>query len=356
MKKVLIIKMWALGDILMATPMISALNTTYPGVKVSWLVDIEHAELLANHPGIDELIVIDSGKWRRLYRKGNLLAWIKRTYELNAQIKGRGFDAVINCLPEKWWSIFLCGAPNRVALYPFAKFNFMRRFYTTSIGRPRLAGIHTSEHDLMATAALGCGPGDKKMTLGETPEERPFVVRFCAEHGLDHAHPFFILAPFSTAENRSWEPALAAEIADWLAEEYQAQVVLTAGPKEIARAHEIKSLAKSRIDIAEGTTLRQYIGLLRHSDLVVTGDSSPMHIAAALDKPYVALFGPTPSAERKPLMGNGITIFKPLPCAPCDDSVCSNPVFRQCMKLIGLRDVQDAVRTLLPHIVRGGTV
>ena len=102
--------------------------------------------------------------------------------------------------------------------------------------------------------------------------------------------------------------------------------------------------------LAEGLALRQYVAVLRGAGTLVHSAAylSPMHIAGALGKPYVALFGPTPIAGRAPLAGRGIALAKPLFCAPCDQSGCRNPIFRECMKLITVADVQAAVREMWP--------
>lgn len=348
MKRILIIKMWAIGDILMATPMLNAIRAAEPDAHITWLVDVMHAEVLVNHPLIDEAIALDSGSWRRLRRQGKLIAWVRRTRELNADMKSRRFDAVINCQAQEWWSYFLCAAPIRVGLFAWPKMPARRLLYTHAIPKPRLAGLHNTDHFLQATSALGYSPTSKKMTIGESDDEEPFAADFWRTHGLIEGCLTVALAPFSTASNRSIPLEQASAMADWLADEFGAQIVVTCGQREAEEARALATICKrATVAVAAGTTLRQYIGLLRRSDLVIAGDSSPMHLAAAMDVSYVAIFGPTPADERAPLEGKGIVLRKPLPCAPCDLPTCTNKVFQQCMKLIELRDVQEAVRSLL---------
>ena len=345
---VLIIKLWALGDILMATPMLTALKNRYPGVRVTWIVDSVHGDLLQNHPLIDDLVVLDTGGWRRLLRKGNIWAWLSRTADLRRQMQARQFDAVINCHPDKWWTLALCAAPIRVGLYPSVRSSVSRHFYTDALPLPQSPSCHNTDHYLIATSALGCADSDKKMTLGQIPDESNVVQAFRQAHEIRSEELMIVLAPFSTAENRQWELERLAQVADWLRTAYEAQIVLPCGPGDVARAREIAALTRqTHIHLAESTTLRQYIGLLRSADLVICGDSSPMHIAAAVGTPYVALFGPTPLRERAPLVGRGLPLAKSLFCAPCDQSTCRNPIFRECMKLITVADVQEAVTSLL---------
>jgi heptosyltransferase-1 len=345
MKNILIIKLWAIGDILMATPMLNAIKAADPLTRVTWIVDIVHADVLAGHPLIDELYVLDSGSWRRLLRKVRLPAWIKLTRELNREMRDRKFDAVINCQPDNWWTRYLCAAPVRVALFPSPTQPASRRFYTYSIPKPKGVGLHNTDHFLQATSSIGFPPAGKKMSVGETVDEAEFYAEFAAKTGLSADRSIVVLAPYSTADNRSIDREFAARIANWMADEMKAQVVVTGGPGDIGKAELLAKAAN--VIVAAGTTLRQYISILRHADLVVTVDSSPMHLAAALDIPYVVLFGPTPVDERAPLEGRGTVLVKPIPCAPCDLPTCSNKVFQQCIRFIELDDVKAAVREAL---------
>lgn len=332
----------------MATPMLNAIRAREPDARITWIVDTYHAGVLANHPRIDELIALDSGQWRRLLRKVNLPGWVKRTRELNSDMRARRFDAVINCQPEKWWTYFLCPAPVTVALFPSPTVPASGRLYTHAIPKPKRVGLHNTDHFLQATSAIGFPPASKRMSIGETADEQPFYEDFAKRHALTAGRPTVVIAPFSTAQNRSFDPVFTARIADWLTEEAGARVVMTGGPGDGARAREVVDAArKGSIVVATDTALREYISILRHADLVITGDSSPMHLAAALDVPYVTLFGPTPVDERAPLEGRGSVLVKPIPCAPCDLPTCSNKIFQECMKRIELADVQREVRRLL---------
>jgi ADP-heptose:LPS heptosyltransferase len=355
MTRVLIIKMWAIGDILMATPMLNAIRAKEPDAHITWIVDICHADVLANHPLIDNLIALDSGQWRRLLRKGNVPAWIKRTRDLRAQMNSGHYDVVINCHAEKWWTYFLCAAPATVAVFPSPTLPALHWLYSHSIPKPKAIGLHTTDHFLQATQIAGFPPASKCMTVGKTDDELPFAEGFRHTHGLVSYRPTVVIAPFSTASNRTFDLAFTARIAQWLEDDFDAQVVITCGPGNGKQAREIASNVKNNaLVVADGTTVRQYIALLRQADLVICPDSSAMHLAAALNRPYVALFGPTPVNERAPLggAGRGIILVKPIPCAPCDLPTCSNKVIHQCMRLIEVRDVQAAVGRLLPRTAR----
>ena len=352
MKRILIVKLWALGDILMATPLLSALKAWEPDAEITWVADTQYAGILEGHPQLHELIAVDTGRWRRLLRQGKLWAWLTEARRLNREMHRRQFDVAINFHPEKWWMRILCAAPLTIGLFASNRLPLTQKLYTHAL--PEMPGVrHNTEHYLRAMGPLGNVHSSKAMSIGETPDEAPFWAEFRRRHGLAPTQKVAALAPFATTENRVWEPERLAEVADWLQAECDARVVLCAGPSDGAAARQIVSLISGPPPvIAEGLTLRQYVAVLRGADLVLCGDSSPMHIAGALGTPYVALFGPTPLASRVPLAGPGIALAKPLPCAPCDQSGCRNPVFRECLKLITVADVQTAVLALLPSSTR----
>jgi len=353
MKRILIIKLWALGDILMATPLLNALLARWPDAEITWVADSQYAGILENHPLLHALVSVDTGRWRRLLRQGKLIAWLAEARRLHSEMQARQFDIAINFHPQKWWMRILAVAPVRVGLFWSQKPTLMQRFYTHPVVETANGAAHNTNRYLEIAAALGCPPASKAMTIGETPDEAPFWDKFCRTQAIDKNQPVVIVAPFATTENRVWETDRLAQLIDWIQRDCGACVIISAGPKDRSAARNIVGLMSDKPPvIAEGLTLREYVALLRNANLVICGDSSPMHIAGALGMPYIALFGPTPIAGRAPLVGSGIALAKTLPCAPCDQSGCHNSIFRECLKLITVADVQAAVLALLPSVVR----
>jgi ADP-heptose:LPS heptosyltransferase len=348
MKRVLIVKFWAIGDVVMTTPLLTSLRARYPDVHITWAISRENAELLRGHSEIDRLWEVDVIQWRKPLRRGNLLSWLARSVPVHKQAREYGFDAVINCHPEKWWTYPLCAAPVRVALVPGNQVpGFVRRLYTHIATRP--PNVHNIRHYLEATRVLGCPIDDVRLTLGETEDEAPFWQAFVERHGLDINRPIVLLAPFSNGANREWELERWGQLAQKLVRECNAQIVLPASSHDKERADTLVASSPVAIVRADQTTLRQYIALIRHASLVVGLDSSAMHIAGATNTPFVALFGATPVNQRAPIVGRILPVanLDGLPCAPCDTSGCIQPEFAQCMKQIGVETAFTAAQQLL---------
>jgi len=101
MKRILIIKLWALGDILMATPLLNALLARWPDARMTWVADTQYAGILENHPLLFEVVAVDTGRWRRLLRAGKLISWLAEARHLHGEMRRRQFDLAIDFHPQK---------------------------------------------------------------------------------------------------------------------------------------------------------------------------------------------------------------------------------------------------------------
>lgn len=356
MKRILIVKFWALGDILMATPLLAALKRQWPDGHIAWLVDSQNAALLEGQPLLDEVITLDTGAWRRRLRKGNLAAWLGQARGLRAQIRKRGFDAVINCHPDKWWSALLCVAPVRVALYPARRVPVSRLFYTHALSHASRS--HNTDSYLRTLEPLGVyGPHDRRMSLTVSDRERHDAQAFLAgQAGYDPAKPCVVLHPGTSQESKCWPAASYAALAACLAP--RLNVIVTGSPKETALAREIAALMPLHspppiLAAGQGNSLRFTLALVAQADAVVSGDTSVLHVASALAVPLVGIYGSTRPGDNAPLFGPHVLLHDDtVPCAPCCLSRCplrGNEHLR-CLRAVTPARVLDALEQLLPHL------
>lgn len=327
MKRILIIKLWALGDILMATPLLTALRAGGPSVHIAWVADTQYAGLLEGHPLIDELIPLDSGGWRRLLRRGMVLAWLRESRRLNAEMRRRRFDVAINCHPEKWWLRVLSVAPVRVGLFPTTRLPFTRRFYTHPV--PKSEGPRPStDRYLEAARALGLpGPFDTRMALTVSPQDQERAGRFLDGHeGLEPHLPLVVLHPGASQPSKCWPPEYFASVAARLAG--HCTVVITGSANERALAEAVLAAlpagAKPPLIAAGGLEgIGVTAALVQKAAAVVTGDTATLHLASALGTPLVAVYGSTRPADNAPLSGPSALLYDDsVPCAPRYKSHC----------------------------------
>lgn len=326
-KRVLIIKLWALGDILMATPVLSALRQYQPEVHITWVVDSAHAAILSGHPLVDEVISLDTRAWRRLLRKGNVLGWLRYGAALNRRFRQRKFDAVINYHPEKWWTRWLCAAPVRVGLYPSAALPLSRVVYTKVIPKPSHPQ-HNTDYYLEGVKALGLpGPFDRRMKYQILPGASAEAAAFlAASAGYDLSLPLIVLHPGTSQESKSWLPENFAAVAAALSPRFN--VVLTGSAKEAALAEKICALLPPGTRppvVAAGhfKDIRVLAALIGQAAAVVTGDTVALHLASALETPVVGIYGGSRPGDNAPLFGPQVLLHDDaVPCAPCYKERC----------------------------------
>ncbi len=341
MKHIAILKLQALGDIVMSTPLLTAIKTKYPDCRITWIANKTWAPALEGHPLIAEVIALPTEHRRKLWRGRNYARWFADTWRLQGELGERRFDAVLNFHPERWWTHPLCVAPRRVGVFP-GKVPFWAGAVCTDILRNEHTE-HDTKHYLAATRHLGIPDAGYTLTIGAEEDRVLFFRDFVARHAPGHRGPVVVVAPFSTADNKCWDGSRVAALCDRLRTQFGALVIMTMGPGDGEKAREIAEQAAYPPVLAEGTSLPEYIALLRHADLAVTMDSSAMHLCAALGTPFVTLWGPTDETKLRPLVGEGMTLRSPLACAPCHRSTCANPYFRECMDRITVSDVEGAV-------------
>jgi ADP-heptose:LPS heptosyltransferase len=354
--RILIIKFWALGDIVMATPILNAIKAGDYSCHICWLVDSKHADVLKDHSLVDEVFIIDTGQLRSLLRSGDLFGWIAKAASIARSLANKRFDAVINCHPEKFWTMLFCWAPKRVALFSSKINRLAALFYTQALGRPNDRILHSTHYYLQTAETLGFKESGLHLSVGDSKEADAMVDKFLQEHGIDRRQKIILLSPISTEDIKDWPLERYRLLAEWLSTAYGAAVVVTAGSQFVAQLKKTfdETLPRS-ILLPDSITVAQFVALIRRSSLVVSGDSSPMHIAAALHVPYVTLFGPTDPQELAPLVGAGKVIRTFIPCVPCKMYHCNNVEYRQCLNSIGLADVQAAISELLGEPSNSGT-
>jgi heptosyltransferase-2 len=326
-KNILIIKPGAIGDLLHLTPVIRVLRRIYPGARVTVLVSSKvAASLFTENPLVAETIIYD--------RKGEHRSW-SAFLELGRRIREGRFDLVLNFQRSnlKSWLLVAAAAPSRVLVYHKA----------------RRRTIHAIVNHLETLRPLGIEPAGEEPRLDFYPSaaDRRFASDFFSRHGLDGV-TVVAFNPGTSHLCKCWPVDRFAFLGDRLADELGARIVILGSRDEKELADGIAAgMRHPPLDLA-GCTLGELGAVLERVPLLVTGDTGPMHIAAAVGTPVVALYGPI-SPERSGPLGGGhrIVMHGELACCPCNSFRCRNKVFRECMEMITVDEVFSAIREIL---------
>lgn len=345
-QNILLIKLRHHGDMLLTTPVINALRQRYPQASIDVLLYQETRPMLEAHPDIRHLHVIDR-KWKQQggrRKLGHEVALIRA-------VRGCHYDLVIN-LADQWRAALitlLSAAPLRIGFAFKKRDNLLWRLcHNQLVPTQDHSKLHTVEQNMSALAPLGISREGARVSMHYSPADQQSVLARLAEKQIGSS--FIVVQPTSRWGFKCWEEDRVAATIDQLAQPGR-PVVLTAGPDkhEMAMINRIQALCTSPdvVSLAGQFTLPQLAALIDHARLFIGVDSAPMHMAAALDTPCIALFGPTKLQHWRPWGDNNRVIwagdYGPL---PSPDSIDTKTDQRY-LSAIPVEDVVAAARSYL---------
>ena len=318
-----------LGDAVLTTPLFRALKERFPGARLVAVTTPAAAPLVSAHPDLDGLLVFDK---RGAHRGLSGLREMART------LAGHRFDAAFCPHPSLRSSLLLALA--KIPLRIGHASNAGAFLLTTRVPRDRRR--HEVRRVLSLLSPFGGAPEGLAPLLVPDPAAESSARKKLAAFGMEPGARVAGIHPFSVWGTKRWLPERFAAVADELARR-GLRVVLIGGPDDRAAAQEVLGLCRTRPADAVGVLdLRELLWAVRDMALFVTGDSGPMHVAAALGAPIVAIFGSTvPEQGYAPYTTRAVVVQANLDCRPCGrhgHARCPLGHFR-CMREIEVADV-----------------
>jgi|UniRef100_A0A7C5AMQ3 heptosyltransferase-3 len=322
--RILVIKLKQLGDVLVSTPVLQALKKAWPAARVDYLVPRETEDMLAGHPLLDGLHVIDrqEGSWAEALR-------------LIRRLRQRRFDLVLELSGGDRGAFFawICGAPERVGFArPRQPFWQRLGLFTRLLPRPPLK-MHMVEHNLEAVRALGVRPENPRLQFFWNGAVEAKVEARLNELGLKPGG-FVVMHPGAGWRFKCWTPAGYARVVEALMGDWRLPVLLT-GSRAV---HEQELLAaifegcRARpVSLAGQLTLKELGAFIAKARFFFGVDSAPMHLAAAVDTPAVALFGPSGVFNWGPWGEGHLVLQKDWECVPCGKDGCQGSKVSRCL-------------------------
>ena len=342
MKEILIIRLSSIGDVIHCTPVARSLKMFWPDCKITWLVGENCAEILSRNPYIDEIIVWSREKFEKHLRNfefGNAsLMWKK----LRRDLSKRKFFAALDI-----HGLFLTGmiakmvnTKRRIGMSQARELNFL--FMTQTA---RSLGKHITDKYLGVLTPLGIHSVDHQMVLVVPEEDRRFAKTFLKDRGVFPQEKYAVLIPGTTWSSKNWPTDFFAQTAQRIYKDFK--IVLCGGKAEIELSEEIQEKAGIRIiNAVNQTTLLQMAGIIEGAAVVISGDTGPLHIAAALEIPTVAVFGPTNPEVYAPIGQKNAAVFSEMPCSFCHKMKCPRGN-ASCMTGVTSKEVVDKVYHVL---------
>jgi len=347
---ILLVRLSAIGDVLQCLHALAALRRARPRARIHWLVEDRCAAVLRGHPDLDGVLVYE----RRALSREAVRPWLwpralGRAWRLVRTLRTLRPTVAVDLQGNLKGALLarLSGAPRRLGLAAGqGGKDFSHRFATEPVGIPEAARRHRADRALSLLAPLGAGPADGAVTVGGAREAGPGVEAWLRDRGL-LAGGFVVLHPGTSGYGsmKRWPPGRFAALARAVRDGHGLPVLVTAGPGEEALAERVVGESRGAARRGPETrSLADLAALLARAAAVVGADTGPVHLAALLGAPTVALFGPKDPGVYAPRGPRVRVVWKQVWCSPCRLRHCDDPV---CMTELRLDEVLPEVESLL---------
>jgi lipopolysaccharide heptosyltransferase I len=345
-QSILIVKLSAIGDVIQTLPMVEALKRQFPRARIDWVVEEDASNLLLSHPRIDRVIISRRKSWvKRVLKPGEFWKTLREVSRFVRDLRSRHYDWVIDNhgIFKSGMLMLLSRGRRKIGFQASAGIaEEGSYFFTHERYKPLSIERHALERYLDLVSQMGVPIDPTSFHFPVPSDSLKQAEALLRQRGFG-SRPLVVLHPVAKWETKQWPIENFARLISALAQE-KATVVITGSPQDEGPVREILHQAGGEsvkvLNLAGKTNLMELAGIFSLSDLVLSPDTGPMHLAAAVKAPLIALFGPTAPWRTGPYGNNPRIIRKGLPCSPCFKKKCQTV---ECMNSISVEEVLDAV-------------
>lgn len=348
-ERILIIRLSAIGDVVHTLPCLNLLRQSFPQAYIAWVVEEIASDLLLGHPQLDEVFIIPKKRWRKLtspafYRE--LLPFIR-------QLRQRRFDIAFDFqgLTKSSMLGWLSGARLRVG-FAGEDGRELSRFFNNKKILPPATARHVVKRNLSLLRAVGINNLTLDAVISNDTAAVKYIEGFLAKENPDNK-PLVALQVAAGWETKQLPDETFVELALVMEKELGLRSLFVWGPGEDKLIKKIiiavKELGGTSL-MAPPTTLRQLVALLRRCELIIGGDTGPVHLGGALGLPVVSVFGGSDAARNAPFAPKQYVLQKTqFPCVPCWKTSCpqKKDEYLICLRSIKTEEILQGVEALL---------
>ncbi|MFH1836930.1 MAG: glycosyltransferase family 9 protein [Candidatus Omnitrophota bacterium] len=314
-KRILFITLNNLGDIILTTPVLEKLHQEIPDAKIDVITGRPGYGIFSHHPAVGKVIIRGSGR-NFLDRVTEVIGLYKKKYDLVVDLKNSLIPWIIG-----------------------AKYHSGTHFFNK---RPE----HKKDEHLAKLTGLGMDvSGESKFYLPVNDKDRDDVDRVM---GPNKDRLMVVVNPGAKSHLKRWSAEKFAKLSDRLILELGCKVFVTGNDDDKDVIEKFRAYIKKDVtDMRGKTSLGALTELIKRSDIVVTNDSAPLHIASAVGTKTVAIFGPSNEKQYGPVCNKNVVVTPKMPCRPCSEALCSTGPDEGCISNIEVDEVFRAVRKLL---------
>lgn len=340
-RNLLCVRLDTFGDVLMTGPAIRALRESGPRHRVTLLTSSRGADAAALLPEVDDVLVYDP-PWMKATVGTDEAVGDRRMVET---IRAARFDGAViftvysqSPLPAALLC-YLADVPRRLAYCRENPYGLLTDWQPEL--EPERLLRHEVRRQLDLVAAIGCATGNERLSLRIPPEAPTLVARELARAGVDRGRPWVVLHPGATAPSRRYPAAAFAEVARRLAGEMGWQVVLTGVESEAPIVEAVREESEAPLrSLAGRLSVGELAALLREAPLLISNNTGPVHVAAAVGTPVVVLYALT-NPQHTPWGVPSRVLYHDVPCRFCYRSVCPEG-HHHCLRLVAPDEVVRA--------------
>ena len=332
---ILVIKLRHIGDVILTTPVFAALRYHHPDAYIAALVHEDAAPVLGHNPSIDRVFTLP--------RATNPIRRVLRQMQLIAELRKQRFDLVLDLSRSDRGAFygFVTGAETRLGFATRQRKVIDRHLLYTDVVTP--PGVqHIVDHHLEMVKKLGLSIPGKEITFSLDRFEDDVCAGILEEKGISRNDDFVVMHPCSRDGHKAWRIGGYTAICDYVSKQYGIRTVLVGGnnPVERSLCDRVVRLADSPpADLGGQLSLNQLAVITARSLLFVGIDSGPMHVAAAVGTPVVAIFGPSRRFRWGPWGEGHEVIQKDWPCVPCGKKGCDGSGTSRCLDELSTEEV-----------------
>ena len=331
-KRIVILRTDRIGDVVLSTPTIRAARKAFPEAYIAIIVSPETRELVAGNPDLNEIITFDKrSKHRGVFQALRFAMWLrKKRFDIALILHS---TARVNLL------CFLAGIPKRVG-YARGKLDFLltdRLEYVKRLGEK-----HESEYSLDVLRSIGIDAEMSRLSVSISRENENILRDLFLEHDIREGDRIVVLHPGASHPSKMWPEENFARLGDALIEGLKVKIILVSGSSQSAIGEKVKDLMKNdAISLCGRTSLGVLAALFKKTDLFISNDSGPVHIACAVGTPVISIFsrnekGLSP-ARWRPLGDKSMFLHKDVGCAECLAHNCEKSFL--CLRSITVEEV-----------------
>lgn len=341
---ILIVKLSAIGDVVQSLPFLEALRNGFPEANIDWVVEEDSSEVVVGHPALNRVIVSRRKSWQgRLTKTAHLSSVFREMVGFLKELRSVDYDLVID-LQGLLKSGVLVGLLRGKRKIGMSGSREGASLFLNERPIPVDYSRHAIDRYLRVAETIGCDANRAGGRIPYADADKMSVERILDRHEIQN-EMLVAINPMARWPTKLWETERFAVLTTRIREELGCEVVFTgsSGDKSVIRRI-MATMPVGPVNLAGKTSLKELAYLYTRCRLLVTTDTGPMHVAAAMGCSVVALFGPTAPWRTGPYGPGHAVIRTDIACSPCFSKRCDHMT---CMKEIGIDQVFDAVKTVL---------